>query len=104
MVRSRERAGLTERRTKCAQLIARRAGITVRIIDGAGRAMSLCAFCGLEIIPGGSELCARHAADTGDGWADNNRRMCDLLHRGRVPPRLTPAEREEEFWAHTEIA
>jgi len=23
------------------------------------------------------------------GWADNNRRMCDLLHRGRVPPRVT---------------
>jgi hypothetical protein len=66
--------------------------------------MSFCAVCGLEIIPGGSELCARHAADTGDGWADNNRRMCDLLHRGRVPPRVTPAEREEEFWAHTAIA
>jgi hypothetical protein len=66
--------------------------------------MNLCAVCGLEIPPGGSELCAGHVADTGNGWAENNRRMCDLLHRGRVPPRVTLAEREDEFWAHTEIA
>jgi hypothetical protein len=66
--------------------------------------MSLCAVCGVEIIPEGMGLCAHHAADTSDGWPENNRRMCDLLHRACVPPRLTPAEREEGFWVHTEIA
>jgi len=66
--------------------------------------MSLCAVCGLEIPRGGSELCAGHVADTGNGWAENNRRMCDLLHRGLVPPRVPPAQREDDFWAHTEIA
>jgi ribosomal protein L24E len=65
--------------------------------------MGFCAVCGLEIIPGRGELCVHHAAAS-DGWAENNRRMCDLLHRGRVQPRLLPAEREDEFWAHDEVA
>jgi len=65
--------------------------------------MSFCAACRDEI-PGGDALCAHHAAVVGDGWAENNRRMCDLLHRGRVLPRLAPAEREDEFWAHAEVA
>ena len=57
--------------------------------------MSLCAACGLAI-RGGDTLCAHHARDGGEHWAENNRCMCDLLHRGRVPPRLPPAEREDE--------
>ncbi len=65
--------------------------------------MSLCAACGLEI-SGGDTLCAHHARGDGDRWAENNRCMCDLLHRGRVPPRLLPAEREDEFCAHAEVA
>ena len=44
-------------------------------------------------------LCAHHTREGGDRWAENNRCMCDLLHRGRVPPRLPPAERKDEFYA-----
>jgi len=65
--------------------------------------MSLCAACGVEI-PGDGTLCANHAPDSGDDWAENNRLMCDLLHRRRVPPRLPPAEREEEFCDDAEVA
>ena len=59
--------------------------------------MSLCAACGVQI-PGDGTLCAHHAPASGDAWAENNRLMCDLLHRGRIPPRLPPGEREEEFF------
>jgi len=48
--------------------------------------------------------CAHHAEDDDDGWAENNRRMCDLLHRGRIPPRLLPVERKDEFCADVEVA
>jgi len=27
--------------------------------------------------------------------------MCDFFHRGKIPPRLTRTERDDEFWAHT---
>jgi hypothetical protein len=30
------------------------------------------------------------------GWAAENRIMCDLLHRGIVPPRLPPRARCDE--------
>ena len=43
-------------------------------------------------------MCAHHVPASGNAWAENNRLMCDLLHRGRVPPRLPLAEREEEFF------
>jgi hypothetical protein len=65
--------------------------------------MNLCAACGVEL-PDGDALCAHHAGDDDDGWAENNRRMCDLLHRGGMPPRLLPAEREDEFCAGVEVA
>jgi hypothetical protein len=58
--------------------------------------MSFCAACGIEIAGDGA-LCAYHRGRRGDGWAENNRCMCDLLHRGRVPPRLPPPDREEQF-------
>ena len=48
-------------------------------------------------------LCAHHAREGGDRWADNNRCMCDLLHRGRVLPRLPLAERQDEFCEHAEV-
>ena len=43
-------------------------------------------------------LCAHHAPGSCDDWTENNRLMCDLLHGGRIPPRLPPAEREEKFF------
>ena len=61
------------------------------------RAMGLCAACGVRI-PGDGTLCAHHVPGSGNHWAENNRLMCDLLHRGRVPSRLPPAEREEKFF------
>ena len=64
--------------------------------------MSLCAACSVEIRDGNT-LCAHHAGDGDDGWAENNRCMCDLLNRGRVPLRLPPAEREDEFWARADV-
>lgn len=65
--------------------------------------MSLCAACGIEI-PRDDLLCAHHAGGARDDWAENNRRMCDLLHRGRVPLRLPPAERKDAYWADIEVA
>lgn len=65
--------------------------------------MSLCAACGIEIT-GDGMLCAHHTSGGGDRWAENNRCMCDLLHRDRVPPRLPPAERNDEYLADAEIA
>ena len=59
--------------------------------------MGLCAACGVRI-PGDGTLCAHHVPGSGNHWAENNRLMCDLLHRGRVPARLPPAEREEKFF------
>jgi hypothetical protein len=37
----------------------------------------------------------------GDDWAVANRIMCDFFHRKKVPPRLAPPERDDDFWAHT---
>src|SRR2546425_244632 len=59
--------------------------------------MGLCAACGVRI-PGDGTLCAHHVPGSCNHWAENNRLMCDLLHRGRVPSRLPPAEREEKFF------
>jgi len=30
--------------------------------------------------------------------------MCDLLHRGRIPPWVLPVERKDEFCADVEVA
>jgi hypothetical protein len=65
--------------------------------------MSLCAACGIELGDGGM-LCAHHTSGGDHRWADNNRCMCDLLHRGRVPLRLPPAERNDEYCADAEVA
>src|SRR5437899_13052689 len=46
--------------------------------------MGLCAACGVRI-PGNGTLCAHHVPGSCNHWAENNRLMCDLLHRGRVP-------------------
>jgi hypothetical protein len=57
--------------------------------------MSRCALCTTEV-PAGQGLCPHHDAQE-MGWAASNRIMCDLLHRGLVPPRVRPSEREDEF-------
>jgi hypothetical protein len=45
--------------------------------------MTLCAYCGLPPLDGGS-LCAHHGPAGGDDWARGNRIMCDFIHRGIV--------------------
>jgi hypothetical protein len=40
-------------------------------------------------------LCAHHLFGNDDDWAASNRVMCDLVHRGVVPRRLPPGQREE---------
>lgn len=65
--------------------------------------MSLCAVCGMQL-GGAATLCAHHDGISTDGWAVVNRVMCDLLHRGIVPPRLTARERAEDFPTPAEAA
>jgi hypothetical protein len=64
--------------------------------------MTLCASCGLELTDS-SELC-RHHVPHGDNWAESNRIMCDFFHRRKLPARLAPAVRGDEFWAHAQAA
>lgn len=52
-----------------------------------------CSQCGLET---SSELCVYHHASAPEGWAQENRIMCDFFHRGRIPVRLAEADRAEE--------
>jgi hypothetical protein len=42
------------------------------------------------------ELCHYHlATGIGDTWARENRILCDLIHRGKSPIRLSAEERDE---------
>lgn len=55
--------------------------------------MSLCAICGTQLL--GSELlCGAHLSSMSD-WAADNRKMCDLIHRGRLPAADAPAPGNE---------
>lgn len=64
--------------------------------------MSVCAACAHRL-PGQAELCTHHSMVC-DDWAATNRIMCDLIHRRKVPSRLMPEQRDDEFWAHLEAA
>ena len=57
-------------------------------------AIGLCALCGQALAMGAS-LCASHQRAPDGSWAVENRIMCDFLHRGIVPPRLSVAERAD---------
>ena len=50
--------------------------------------MSLCVVCGYATL-GADEMCSHHAASFTADWAEGNKLMCDLLHRGIIatPPR-----------------
>ena len=61
--------------------------------------MSLCASCALQLT-GDAALCPHHHCVYGDDWAVANRIMCDFFHRKKIPPRLAPLERDDDFWAH----
>jgi hypothetical protein len=52
-----------------------------------------CPACGCIVGEGG--ICRHHVDGyTGDAWAESNRILCDLLHRGKAPARLDAGERE----------
>jgi len=57
--------------------------------------MNRCASCGAELSDT-LHLCPHHHVQE-HGWAATNRIMCDLLHRGVVPPRVRTADRDEAF-------
>jgi hypothetical protein len=56
--------------------------------------MSLCVVCGYST-PGPESICTHHAGSYPTDWAEANKLMCDLLHRGIVsrPPSLRTASR-----------
>jgi hypothetical protein len=56
--------------------------------------MSLCDLCAMQL-GGDASLCAHHELPV-SGWAAQNRIMCDLLHRGVVPPRLPATARTDD--------
>lgn len=56
--------------------------------------MITCVMCGSEA-PDGGALCAHHLFGIADEWAATNRVMCDFVHRGVVPRRLSREERDE---------
>jgi hypothetical protein len=58
--------------------------------------MSLCAMCGMQL-SADATLCPHHHSMPPSEWAVENRIMCDFLHRGIVPRRLTAAARLDDF-------
>jgi hypothetical protein len=64
--------------------------------------MNHCVSCGYQV-PSEIAICPHHHADD-PGWARTNRVMCDLLHRGIVPRRLRPRDREDELIGRAEVA
>ena len=73
-----------------ASAVQRRA--TMLTLRRASRPLVMrpCLVCGQRVR--GVALCAHHAGGAADGWAANNRIMCDFVHRGIAPPRLRPAD------------
>jgi hypothetical protein len=57
--------------------------------------MSLCAVCG-SALSDDSSICRHHHLAGADHWAEGNRILCDLLHRGVQPGRLPKEIREDE--------
>ncbi|MBI2207587.1 MAG: hypothetical protein HYU41_27460 [Candidatus Rokubacteria bacterium] len=45
---------------------------------------ALCAICG-AVLAARDGICEPHLAISDAGWAERNRLMCDLLHRGKCP-------------------
>ena len=57
--------------------------------------MSVCAQCGVERNDGAA-LCPQHGFSYfSDNWAQENRAICDWIHRGKPLPRLPPEERDD---------
>lgn len=58
----------------------------------------ICAQCGLNDVH--SELCVHHISGE-ESWGRGNKIICDLLHRGIVPTRLSVEQRQDgEYWTN----
>lgn len=68
-----------------------------------GVPMSLCASCGL-LITGEFALCPHHHAIFHDDWAEQNRAVCNFIHRHQVHE-STEEEKQarQEFWRELHI-
>jgi hypothetical protein len=64
--------------------------------------MTICAYCGFAVA-NAQALCPLHHRGAVTGWAEANRLMCDLLHRGKPPatdqPRAAPEAACCRSWA-----
>lgn len=56
-----------------------------------------CSLCRADVLDG-SGLCPHHIRMREASWAEANRIMCDLIHRGKEPRRLPPRDREDSAW------
>ncbi len=56
----------------------------------------ICAVCGMYLSTG--DLCPHHHIYYNDDWARSNRIWCGYFHRGEEIPRLSEADRDDEFW------
>jgi hypothetical protein len=56
-----------------------------------------CSLCRADI-QDGAGLCPHHVSAREAGWAEANRIMCDLIHRGREPRRRPPGDRDGDVW------
>jgi hypothetical protein len=56
--------------------------------------MNRCALCGTEVREA-VHLCQHHHVQD-IGWAATNRIMCDFLHRGMPPLRVSAPERDQD--------
>jgi hypothetical protein len=61
--------------------------------------VATCTLCRAEV-SSGAELCLYHLGTEANDWAATNRIMCDFFHRKKVPPRLAPAQRDEEVMSY----
>ena len=57
--------------------------------------MSLCALCGFALSDDSALCTHHHRAGDDDRWAEGNRILCDLLHRGKDPRRLPEDLRQD---------
>lgn len=58
--------------------------------------MSLCPMCSQQLRDD-AVVCAQHTGVSTIGWAAGNRIMCDFLHRGIAPPRLSAIDRVDDL-------
>jgi hypothetical protein len=59
--------------------------------------MATCSLCH-AVLADPNGLCPHHLLVGEPSWADANRMMCDLLHRGIEPPHPPPLPLDDPWW------